>query len=105
MTLYTFLHNLLNVLVQVADKMGLHKKICDVKISKYCRVTVISQLIQVKNYLFWQYFLLSVNVFRHSQSFAASQLTSVIQIAHWLSSQTSSLACTTDFPVGCGVLI
>jgi hypothetical protein len=26
--LYTFLHNLLNVLVQIADKMGLQKKKC-----------------------------------------------------------------------------
>jgi hypothetical protein len=29
-TVYMFLHNLLNVLVQIANKMGLQKKICNI---------------------------------------------------------------------------
>jgi hypothetical protein len=30
---YVFLHNLLNVLVQIANKMGLQKKVCPVSIT------------------------------------------------------------------------
>jgi hypothetical protein len=51
MSLYTFLYSLLNVLVQIANKIGLQKQICGDHQENHSTFTLLSSLLQVNLYV------------------------------------------------------